>query len=116
MIKYNYSRPIFPGDVSVHAHSHGRSPWLMLGVILLTTVAASLNQFKVPPILPLLMDAFHMPAGQAGLLMSVFAVTGLVLALPVGFLSQKLGYRSTGVIAVSFIVFGAAAGAVSRDG
>ena len=99
----------------MHAHSHGRSPWLMLCVILLTTVAASLNQFKVPPILPLLMDAFHMPAGQAGLLMSVFAVTGLVLALPVGFISQRLGYRSTGVIAVSCIVIGAATGALSKD-
>jgi MFS family permease len=99
----------------VPAHSRHRSPWLILCVILLTTVAASLNQFKVPPILPLLMDAFHMPAGQAGLLMSVFAVTGLVLAFPVGFISQKLGYRSTGVIAVSFIVIGAAAGALSKD-
>ena len=74
MVRYSPSRPIFPGDGKVREHPHDRSPWLILCVILLTTVAASLNQFKVPPILPLLMDAFHMPAGQAGLLMSVFAV------------------------------------------
>ena len=91
-----------------------RSPWLILAVVLLTSVAASLNQFKVPPILPLLMDFFHLPAGRAGLLMSVFAITGLLLALPAGFFFQKLGYRMMGLMAVGFLAVGAATGALSR--
>ena len=56
-----------------------RSPWLILFIILLTSIAASMSQFKVPPVLPLLMKAFSESPGSAGLLMSVFAVTGLIL-------------------------------------
>ena len=91
-----------------------RSPWFILAVVLLTSAAASLNQFKVPPILPLLMESFHLPVGRAGLLMSVFAITGLLLALPAGFIFQKLGYRIMGLMAVGFLVVGAGAGALSR--
>jgi MFS family permease len=96
------------------ADENRRSPWLILAVVLLTSVAASLNQFKVPPILPLLMQSFHLPAGRAGLLMSVFAITGLLLALPAGFLFQKIGYRIMGLGAVGFLVAGAATGVLSR--
>lgn len=91
-----------------------RSPWLILTVALLNSVAASLNQFKVPPIMPLVMDALHLDAAHAGLLMSCFAITGLLLAIPVGFILQKLGPRKTGLIAISFIVCGSALGAFSR--
>lgn len=92
-----------------------RSPWFILVIVLLTSVAAPLNQFKVPPILPLLMEAFSQSAGRAGLLMSVFAITGLILAIPAGFIFQRLGYRITGAIAILSIILGAALGAFSRD-
>jgi MFS family permease len=74
-----------------------------------------LNQFKVPPVLPLLMDAFGLSVGRAGLLMSVFAVTGLILALPAGFIFQKLGYRITGLLAVGSVIVGASIGALSTS-
>ena len=92
-----------------------RSPWFILVIVLLTSVAAPLNQFKVPPILPLLMEAFSQSAGRAGLLMSVFAITGLILAIPAGFIFQRLGYRTTGAIAILSIILGAALGAFSKD-
>ncbi len=92
-----------------------RSPWFILLIVLLTSMAAPLNQFKVPPVLPLLMQAFGQSAGRAGLLMSVFAITGLILAIPAGFIFQQLGYRTTGGIAVLSIILGAALGAFSRD-
>ncbi|MGA2108155.1 MAG: hypothetical protein ABSH25_10990, partial [Syntrophorhabdales bacterium] len=56
-----------------------RSPWLILIIVLLCGIAATLNQFKVPPIMPVLMEAFSQSAGRAGLLMSIFALTGLLL-------------------------------------
>ncbi len=59
------------------------------------------------------MDAFTLSIGRAGLLMSVFALTGLILAVPVGFVFQKLGYRITGLLAVGSVIVGAAIGAVS---
>jgi MFS family permease len=60
------------------------------------------------------MDAFRQSAGKAGLLMSVFAITGLILAIPAGFIFQRLGYKTTGLIAILSIVLGAALGAFSR--
>jgi predicted MFS family arabinose efflux permease len=91
-----------------------RSPWLILFIILLASLAAPLNQFKVPPVMPLLMGAFGVSASQAGLLMSLFAITGLLLAIPGGFIFHKLGYRLTGMIAILSLIVGAGWGAFSR--
>jgi len=91
-----------------------RSPWFVLIIVLLASMAAPLNQFKVPPVMPLLMEAFGVSAAKAGLLMSLFAVTGLLLAIPAGFIFQKLGYRLTGMIAILSLVIGAGWGALSR--
>jgi len=88
--------------------------WLILAVLLLFSIAAPLNQFKVPPIMPLLMEALGLSVGRSGLLMSVFAVTGLILALPSGFIFQKVGHRATGLLAGGSIVIGAALGALSQ--
>ncbi len=89
--------------------------WLILVVLLLFSVSAPLNQFKVPPIMPLLMDALGLSMGRAGLLMSVYAVTGLLLALPSGFILQRVGSRITGLLAGGSLVVGAALGALSRN-
>ena len=91
------------------------SPWLILLVVLLTSIAAPLTQFKVPPVMPLLMEAFQQPAGVAGWLMSVFAVTGLLLAVPAGFIFQRIGYRLTGFLALLALVLGAVLGVGSTD-
>jgi len=93
----------------------GHRAWLILAVLLLFSIAAPLNQSKVPPILPLLMEAWDLPVSRAGLLMSVFAITGVVLALPSGFIFQRIGYRWTGVLASGSIALGAALGALSQS-
>ena len=95
--------------------STSRRAWLILAVLLLFSIAAPLNQSKVPPILPILMDAWGLPVSQAGLLMSLYAITGLVLALPAGFIFQRVGYRWTGVLAGGSIALGAALGALSQS-
>src|SRR5512139_461191 len=89
--------------------------WLILAVLLLFSIAAPLNQFKVPPIIPLLMPAFGLSVSGAGLLMSVYAVTGLILALPAGLIYQKAGARVTGLLAGGSIVAGSALGALSHS-
>jgi MFS family permease len=88
-----------------------RSPGFILLIVFLASVAAPLNQFKVPPLMPVLMEAFQAPPGRAGLLMSVFAFTGLILALPAGFILQRLGHRVMGVLAVFSLAAGSALGA-----
>src|SRR4030042_4012 len=91
-----------------------RSPWRILFIILLTSIAASMSQFKVPPVLPLLMKAFNESPGSAGLLMSVFAVTGLFVAIPSGLILQKWGYAATGLTAIFCLTLGAGMGSLSK--
>jgi len=95
--------------------SSHRSSWFILLIVVLASVAGPLNQFKAPPVLRLLMDAFAMPTSKAGLFMSVFSFAGLVLAIPGGFIFQRLGYRLTGLVAVLALVIGAAVGAVTLN-
>ena len=64
--------------------------------------------------MPLLMEAFSQSGSRAGLLMSVFALTGLFLAIPAGFILQKLGYRAVGLMALFCLIVGAGIGAFSR--
>ena len=56
--------------------------WVILVVVYLASVVAPFNQFKIPPIMPFLMATFQIDLTQAGLLMSVIAGTGLILAIP----------------------------------
>lgn len=87
--------------------------WVILVVVYLASVAAPLSQYQVPPILPILMQAFQLDLTQAGLLMSVFAVTGFLLALPAGVILQRLGPKITGLIALVCLAGGSALGAIS---
>lgn len=87
--------------------------WVILAVVFLASVAAPLNQFKVPPLMPVLMGEFRLNLSQAGLLMSVFAFTGLVLALPAGIIIQKLGPKTAGLMAVGCLALGSAWGALA---
>lgn len=89
--------------------------WVILLVVFLASVAAPLNQFKVPPLMPVLMETFQLNLSQAGLLMSVFAFTGLILALPAGIVLQKLGPKAAGLIAVGCLVIGSAWGALANS-
>jgi MFS family permease len=89
--------------------------WVILVVVYLASVAAPLNQSKVPPIMPVLMQAFQLNLTEAGLLMSVFAVTGLLLALPAGIILQRLGPKGTGLIALVCLGGGSILGAISTS-
>jgi len=111
----SFSTQSVPGTAAARATSRERAAWFALAILLLFSIAAPLNQFKIPPIMPILMGAFNLSVGRAGLLMSVYAVTGLALALPAGLIFQKLGYRITGLIAGGSIVLGAVLGATSSS-
>jgi predicted MFS family arabinose efflux permease len=89
--------------------------WVILAVVYFASVAAPLNQFKVPPIMPVLMSTFQISLTQAGSLMSVLAMVGLVLALPAGIILQRLGAKTTVLIALGFMAGGAAVGALAGN-
>jgi predicted MFS family arabinose efflux permease len=90
-----------------------RYAWVILAVVFIAGLAAPLNQNKVSPLLTMLMDTFKVNLSQAGFLTSVFAITGLLLALPAGLILQRLGLKISGMIAMGSLVIGSALGAVS---
>jgi predicted MFS family arabinose efflux permease len=104
--------PLSPKKTAI---STDRYAWVILFVVSLASVAAPLNQFKVPPLMPMLMQAFQLNLSQAGMLMSVFAITGFVLALPAGLILQKLGPKVAGLLAVGCLVVGSAWGALASS-
>lgn len=89
--------------------------WTILAVLCTASVASALNQFKVPPVLPVLIREFHLSLGNAGMLMSIFSMTGLLLALPAGFILQRLGLKITGLIAVGAVCVGSGLGIFSSS-
>ena len=89
--------------------------WVILVVIYLASVVAPFNQFKVPPIMPVLLDVFEISLTQAGLLMSVLAFIGLLLALPAGIILERFGPKTTALIALGSMAAGGAVGAVSGN-
>lgn len=87
--------------------------WVILGVVFLASLAASLNQAKVPPVLPVLMETFNLSLTNAGMLMSIFVFTGVILALPAGLIMHRLGLKVTALIAVGSLVVDSSLGALS---
>jgi len=89
--------------------------WVILTVVYLASVVAAFNQFKIPPLMPVLMRTFQIDLTQAGLLMSSIAVIGLVLALPTGIILQRLGSKATILIALGLMAIGSVIGALSAS-
>ncbi len=87
--------------------------WVILGMVYLASIVASFNQFKVPPIMPVLRQAFGLNLTQAGSLMSVVAIMGLLLALPAGILLQRFGSKAIGLVALGCMAAGSAGGALA---
>jgi predicted MFS family arabinose efflux permease len=105
-------------EVPIKMHDSDRkagqaSPWFILAVVLVASMAGTVNYYKVPPLMPLLMAAYRLSGAEAGFLMSIFALVGVGLSIPAGVILNTLGYRMAGIIGVAWITAGAALGAVS---
>lgn len=89
------------------------SPWAVLAAVFLASVVAVMAQFAAPPLMPLLIGAFGLDLGQASALMSVFSITGLVLALPAGLVLSRFGAIATGAVALVAVIVGSMVAAVA---
>lgn len=87
--------------------------WVVLAVIFIASVAAPVNQFKVPPVMPALISEFGLNMTMAGLLMSMFSFAGLCMAFPAGLVLSRLGQKKTCITALILIISGSLVGAFS---
>jgi MFS family permease len=90
-----------------------RYAWVVLGALFVAALAAPINQYKVPPVMPVLMEVFGLDLTVANLLMSVFSLSAFVLAIPAGIIVHSIGPKRSGLMAVGAVVVGAGLGALS---
>lgn len=83
-----------------------RSSWPIVWTAFGAGVVATIIQFSIPPILPLLQNQHDISYTNSGLLMSLFALTTLLTAVPSGFVIQKHGVRKIGVIGLAILLLG----------
>lgn len=86
------------------------SPWLILLAVYMVSISIVMTMFKVPPVMPILMGELQIDLVAAGLLMSVFSFTSVILAFPAAFVLKKLGPRTSGLISIGSAVIGSLIG------
>jgi MFS family permease len=88
--------------------------WVVLFALYMATLAATLNLFKLPPVMTVIQTAFSVDNVKTGDLMSIFSIMGFVLAIPAGYILKRFGIKMTGLIAVGAVMIGSALGASAK--
>ena len=87
--------------------------WIIFTVVYLACVVAVMNQFKVPPVMGILMGQFGVDTVIGGLLMSICSIMGVFLAFPGAVILRRLGPTRSGLAGLGCIVLGCAVGAAA---
>ncbi|QAR32662.1 MFS transporter [Geovibrio thiophilus] len=89
--------------------------YFILLIVFAAGVAAPLNQFKVPPMMQQLVEHFDMSLAVSGWLMSLFALVGMLFALPSGHIIGRIGMKASGTIALTALLTGSVMGGMSTS-
>ncbi len=81
--------------------------------VFVASIAVSANRFKVPPVLPILMDELQVDMVTGGWLMSLSSLAGIILAIPAAFVLTRTGLKLTGLIAMTCALAGGVLGALA---
>src|SRR6267143_2035582 len=71
------------------------SRWAVLVLITLAHALGALAVLSVAPLSPFLLDALHLSRAQVGLLLPAVYLGGVLMSLPAGWLTDRLGVRLT---------------------
>ncbi len=80
--------------------------WLGLVVVYMGFLSVGFVFHFLPPILPVVIADLNISHGQAGLLMSLFALPGILFSLPGGWLVDRYGERLIGCLGVTLMGVG----------
>ncbi len=90
-----------------------KSPAFLLFMMLMSMTAGAMCLNKVSPIMTLIVKELELSgSAQAGLLISVFVISGIFLAIPIGVIMKKTGFYKMGIIALTAIIIGSGIGAM----
>jgi len=82
--------------------------WIILCVIYMGMLGFSLVLQALPPILPLVMTELELSHAQGGLLMSCFALPGIIVSIPAGMLGDRYSQKAIGLISFVLMIVGSA--------
>lgn len=106
--------PDSPAAAPLHADrvSHAldsRAAWL----VIVAGVVAALHVGKLPPGIPILRAELGLSLVQAGFLLSVMQVAGMLLGALAGLLADRMGLRRTMLLGLGLLALGCALGAMA---
>ncbi|MEL7563338.1 MAG: MFS transporter [Dehalobacterium sp.] len=87
-----------------------KNRWLMFIALYFSAFSISVNQFKVAPIMNNLAEYYHVSITSVAFLMSVFTITGIIVAIPSAKIVEKLGPQKLGVIIMALLTAGSLVG------
>ncbi len=90
-----------------------KKQWAVMWSVYLASVTVIVNQFKVPPVLQTLITEMQLDMTTAGLMMSIFALAGVILAFPAALLMGKYGLKNSGLLGLGCTVIGSLVGSLS---
>jgi predicted MFS family arabinose efflux permease len=89
--------------------------WGILWVSYLGIIAFALVFQSFSPVLDLMISGIGLTHGQAGALMSYFALPGILFSIPAGVLSDRYGARTVGLVSLILMTIGSALTAAGGD-
>lgn len=92
-----------------------KKKWTVCLIGILGGIALALVQNKVSPCITIIMDAFNISMSKAGLLSSIFAIMGMLVALPSSFIIKKLGVKKAGLYSLLFAIVGSLIGVYTNE-
>jgi MFS family permease len=81
------------------------SAWAMLALVTLAHAGGALSVLSVAPLAPFLMESLALSRAEVGLFLPAVYLGGVLMALPAGWLTDRLGARAT--LALGQLVIGA---------
>jgi predicted MFS family arabinose efflux permease len=90
-----------------------RRKWVVLLAAMLAFIAYAFAFQAIPPLMTSIVEEFHVTNAEAGLLMSVVLLPGILLSIPVSVAVDRFGVRLLGVAALLFIVLSSIVTAVA---
>ena len=71
------------------------APWVMLVLVTIAHALGSFSALAVAPLAPFLVDALHLTRAQVGLLLPAAYLGGVLMSLPAGWLTDRVGVRAS---------------------
>lgn len=84
----------------------GRQRWIVLVAIYACILAFAITFQSIPPVLSLIMVDLGLSHAQGGLLMSFFALPGIVVSIPAGMLADRYGQKAIGITSLILMIGG----------